>query len=82
MCLPRVERLRHYRTHRQLDAAVDGELADSMRALVARHLVECPECTEEIATRRAMKEALGRYGDDPEAVQGLRRFLDELGGAG
>jgi anti-sigma factor RsiW len=73
-----VQRLRHLRTHRQVDAIVDDEIAESFRRLVARHLDECPECSHEIAVRRAMKDALAGYGDDPDMIVGLESFAHGL----
>jgi len=73
-----VSRYRHYRTTRQLDAIVDGELQARFEGLVTRHLSECPECTREVAVRRAIKDTLSRYGADPEVLARIERYSGEL----
>ncbi len=70
-----VRYLRHLRTSRRVDPIVDDEITASFRSLVNRHLDECPDCTEAVATGRAMKETLARYGDDPEMVDRLEQFV-------
>jgi len=77
-CFRIVQRLRHLRTSRQIDAVVDDELRYSLRALVDRHLSECADCSNEVAVRLAMKDALAHYGDDPTAVARLHDYADEI----
>jgi anti-sigma factor RsiW len=74
-----VRLLRHFRTSRRVDPIVDDEITESFRVLVNRHLDECTDCTEAVATRRAMKETLAKYGDDPEMVDRLEHFVRDRG---
>ena len=44
---------------------VDGDLDRTERARAERHIHECPECTELLATLRNIVDALGGLRDRP-----------------
>ena len=56
--------LEHGFSRRRLSAYVDGELNESERGRVARHLEECPECADTSASLERLVTGLallGRY---------------------
>ena len=46
-------------------AYVDGALDDAGRERLLAHLVECPECRQDIAELRAVRDLLGRARNEP-----------------
>jgi anti-sigma factor RsiW len=65
---------------RLLQAYLDGELADPRAVLVADHLDECRRCGLEAETWQWLKGAVAglRPAHDPEQIDHLRAFVDEL----
>lgn len=74
------DRLECMRVRPLLQRFRDGELAETQRRLVARHLEACRRCGLAADTYSALKARLHDLGQppDPETVGRLRRFLDEL----
>lgn len=63
---------------RVLQSYLDGMLAAAAAERVARHLKDCPRCTHEAETYRAIKNSLRRRRTSPGAVQRLRDFSETL----
>ena len=66
---------------RVLQGYLDGHLADADATLVAAHLDECRDCGLEAAAYERIKAALAHpmpEGADPEAIQRLRQFGQDL----
>ncbi len=67
----------------RLQIYLDGELDDADAAMVAAHLDECRACGLESATYHRIKAALAQpmpEGSDPEAIERLRKFGQDLSG--
>ena len=61
----------------QLDAYVDGELAETERVQLREHLVGCPECGPETAALERLREGIRRSAPiyrAPEALRSRIRF--------
>ncbi|MDP8961267.1 MAG: zf-HC2 domain-containing protein [Actinomycetota bacterium] len=83
-------RLRRHRRHadeldcrevaRVLQAYLDAELDQHTARKVSRHLEDCRRCGLEASTYRELKQRLAdmRRPVDPEVVERLRMFVDEL----
>lgn len=52
--------LRHRWYQRRLDAFCDDELTDDELLWVAAHLVDCPDCEDDVRLALAIKSALRR----------------------
>ncbi|MBW3562582.1 MAG: zf-HC2 domain-containing protein [Actinobacteria bacterium] len=59
---------------------LDGELDRSTARKVASHLDDCRRCGLEAETYEELKRRLSRFSGqvEPEAVERLREFVDEL----
>ena len=56
----------------QLDAYVDGELAEAERVLLHEHLADCPECGPEAAALERLRAAIRRSAPNYRAPDALR----------
>ncbi|MDH3756077.1 MAG: zf-HC2 domain-containing protein [Acidimicrobiia bacterium] len=66
-----------------LQEHLDHELAGDVAARVTEHLDACRQCGLEATTYQAIKDAVGRSQmPDPEALDRLKSFADDLTGAG
>ena len=65
------------RTHRDLQAYLDGEVGEDVAWAVARHLADCDDCYGEADAIRSVKNAVRKLGvaPDPEVVTRLRSLL-------
>jgi anti-sigma factor RsiW len=65
---------------RLLQAYLDAEVPDTAALLVADHLDDCRRCGLEAETYRALVASLARLSppDDPERLERLRSFADDL----
>ncbi|MDV6013621.1 zf-HC2 domain-containing protein [Haloechinothrix sp. LS1_15] len=71
--------LRCWRTMRDLQPYLDGEIDEVVARRVTRHLEECLRCGLEAETYRAIKDAVARRRRPPsDALARLRAFSDEL----
>lgn len=73
-----------HRVRQVMDAWLDGELPADQAHRVAAHLADCERCGVEAETCRRVKESLAalapdlRPAPDPEALDRLRRFAEDL----
>jgi anti-sigma factor RsiW len=80
-----IEKARFMRDHRwaqrRMSEYLDGELDRADRERAARHMSECPECDELLASLRAIAATLAGVGGEPsrqvaaEVFSGVRRRL-------
>lgn len=82
--LMRLLRPECHRVQRLMDAWLDGELPADQAHRVAAHLADCERCGVEAETLRLVKESLAKVAphlrppQDPDALDRLRRFADDL----
>ncbi len=69
------EAMSHAAARERLDDYIDGALGAAERAALETHLALCAECTEEVATLRALVEAAGAL---PAGVAPARDLWPEL----
>lgn len=76
----RREELDCHEVARVLQAYLDQELDRGLAREVADHLDDCHRCGMEAETYRRLKASLSnlRQPVDPESVERLRRFVDDL----
>ncbi len=77
----RLWHVRHLRMAGLVGAAVDGELTDSQRRVVARHVAACWACSGYADTVRLIKHSLlGKPSRAPAdmAERRLQRFAEQL----
>lgn len=68
---------------RALQSYLDGEVDETTKRRIARHLDVCRRCGMDAATYRQMKEALRRRAGqlDHSTVERLRAFAEDLAAA-
>ena len=70
-------------TLHELYSFLDGELTDQRRALIQRHLEDCPPCWEKYDFEAELKIVIARKCQDtlpPELVQRIRAALESEAG--
>lgn len=76
----RIRKVRCRTVARVVQAYLDGELHDSRAVLIADHLDRCRDCGLDAQTWRWLKSSVAglQPPDDPEPLERLRAFVEEL----
>ena len=63
-------------TIRELDAYLDGELADDVRSHILRHLNGCMDCLQAFDFQAELKAAIRRKCSNDELPDGLMKRIE------